>query len=127
MTSSRESVEHRIDDLPLHRRAWLTWKLYRDPRVSPMLKRAITVGALAYVISPIDVVPDLLLGIGQADDLGILAALVFVLSSLLVKFAPEDVLASYLDGTYREPEPRDRTARQPGDDDADIDVPFRVR
>lgn len=127
MTSSRESIEHHIDDLPLHRRAWLAWKLYRDPRVSPMLKRAITVGALAYVVSPIDVVPDLLLGIGQADDLGILAVLVIVLSNLLVKFAPEDVLASYLDGTYREPEPDDRATRQSRDEDADIDVPFRVR
>ncbi len=127
MTRSREVIQHSIDDLPLHRRAWLTWRLYRDPRVSPGLKRAITVGAFAYVVSPIDVLPDLLLGIGQVDDLGILVGLVFLLSNLLVKFAPEDVLSSYLDGTYRDTRGEATEARQPTDDDADIDVPFRVR
>ncbi|HEV2066590.1 MAG TPA: DUF1232 domain-containing protein, partial [Thermomicrobiales bacterium] len=103
MRSSRESLQQRIDALPLHRRAWLTWKLYRDPHVSPMLKRTITIGALAYVASPIDILPDVLLGIGQVDDLGILAGMVFMLSSLLVKFAPEEVLLNYLDGTYDAP------------------------
>lgn len=127
MTRSREAIQHSIDDLPLHRRAWLTWRLYRDPRVSPGLKRAITVGALAYVVSPIDVLPDLLLGIGQVDDLGILVGLVFLLSNLLVKFAPEDVLSSYLDGTYGDTRAEAAEARQPTDDDTDIDVPFRVR
>ncbi len=127
MTRSREAIQHSIDDLPLHRRAWLTWRLYRDPRVSPGLKRAITVGALAYVVSPIDVLPDLLLGIGQVDDLGILVGLVFLLSNLLVKFAPENVLSSYLDGTYRDTRGEATEARHPTDDDADIDVPFRVR
>lgn len=127
MTRSREAIQHSIDDLPLHRRAWLTWRLYRDPRVSTGLKRAITVGALAYVVSPIDVLPDLLLGIGQADDLGILVGLVFLLSNLLVKFAPEDVLSSYLNGTYGDTRAEAAEARQPTDDDTDIDVPFRVR
>ncbi len=127
MTRSREAIQHSIDDLPLLRRAWLTWRLYRDPRVSPGLKRAITVGALAYVVSPIDVLPDLLLGIGQVDDLGILVGLVFLLSNLLVKFAPEDVLSSYLDGTYGDTRAEAAEARQPTDDDTDIDVPFRVR
>lgn len=127
MTRSREAIQHSIDDLPLHRRAWLTWKLYRDPRVSPGLKRALTVGALAYVVSPIDVLPDLLLGVGQVDDLGVLVALVFLLSTLLVKFAPEDVVMAYLDGTYGDAQAEDAGTQQPADNDNDIDVPFRVR
>lgn len=126
MTGSREAIQHSIEDLPLHRRAWLTWKLYRDPRVSPGLKRTITVAALAYVVSPIDVLPDFLIGVGQVDDLGILFGLVFVFSSLLVKFAPEEVLSSYLDGTYGYARGKSGEVRQTADDD-DIDVPFRVR
>jgi len=127
MRSSNESLQQRIDALPLHRRAWLTWKLYRDPRVSPVLKRTLTIGALAYVASPIDILPDLLLGVGQVDDLGILAGLVFMLSTLLVKFAPQEVLLNYLDGTHDAPPPDERQANRPSDTEGDIDVPFRVR
>jgi len=127
MQGSRESIQHSIDDLPVHRRAWLTWKLYRDPRVSPGLKRAITVGAFAYVVSPIDVLPDLLLGVGQIDDVGVLVGLVFLLSNLLVKFAPSDVLASYLDGTSGSVRPEDAGPRRKTDSEGDIDVPFQVR
>lgn len=127
MTSPRKSIQRHIDELPLHRRVWLTWKLYRDPRVSPKLKRAITVGALAYVLSPVDILPDVLLGIGQVDDLGVLAGLVFLLSSLLVKFAPEDVLLSYVDGESYGAQAANRPDQQSPDRDDDIDVPFRVR
>ncbi len=127
MTRSRESILHSIDDLPLHRRAWLTWNLYRDPRVSPGLKRAITAGALAYVLSPIDILPDILLGVGQIDDLGILVGFVFLLSNLLVKFAPEDVLSAYLDQTDGSARPDNAKPRQSNGGDNDIDVPFRVQ
>lgn len=127
MTRSRESLQHSIDDLPVYRRAWLAWHLYRDPRVSPGLKRAITAGAFAYVLSPIDVIPDLLLGVGQLDDLGIVVGLVFLLSNLLVRFAPEDVLASYLDGREEDADPGTAKPRPPTEHDDGIDVPFRVR
>ncbi len=127
MTRSRESLQHSIDDLPVYRRAWLAWNLYRDPRVSPGLKRAITAGAFAYVVSPIDVIPDLLLGVGQLDDLGVVVGLVFLLSNLLVRFAPEDVLATYLDGRQEGARPEHAQPRQTTGSDDDIDVPFRVR
>lgn len=38
-----------------------------------MRKFAIVLGCLLYVISPIDLVPDLILGLGQLDDLGAIA------------------------------------------------------
>ncbi len=42
-------------------------RLMRDPRVS--IRRKMVVGAVAgYVISPIDVIPDFLVGIGRLDD-----------------------------------------------------------
>lgn len=127
MTTSRDTIQQSIDNLPIHRRAWITWKLFRDPRVSPGLKRAIIFGAAAYVLSPVDVIPDLFLGVGQLDDLGLVVGLMFLLSNLLVRFAPEDVLSGYLEGTYGGSDPDGRGARRSTSDDDDIDVPFRVR
>lgn len=49
----------------------LTWRLLRDPRV-PTLTKAIPVGAILYVLSPFDLIPDFFIGIGQLDDIGVL-------------------------------------------------------
>lgn len=51
----------------------VTLRLFRDPRV-PMWKKAVPVLALLYVISPFDFVPDIIPGLGQLDDIGILLA-----------------------------------------------------
>ena len=51
----------------------VTMRLFRDPRV-PVWKKAVPVLALLYVISPFDFVPDLIPGLGQLDDIGILLA-----------------------------------------------------
>lgn len=45
--------------------------LLRDPRV-PRSAKAVALGAAGYVMSPLDLVPDVLPGIGFADDLWIL-------------------------------------------------------
>lgn len=126
MTDSRATLHQQVDDLPLYRRAWLTWKLYRDPRVSPMLKRAITLGAVAYVVSPVDLIPDLLIGAGQLDDVGLLAGLMLVLSRLLVAVAPEDVLASYL-GSDADPRATADRRDRSGDGVDEVDVAYRVK
>lgn len=51
----------------------LTWRMLLDPRVS-FLAKIIPIAAVIYVISPLDFIPDFLIGIGQLDDLGILFA-----------------------------------------------------
>jgi uncharacterized membrane protein YkvA (DUF1232 family) len=48
----------------------LTWMLIRDPRV-PVWTKVIPFLGVAYVLSPLDLIPDLLIGLGQLDDLGI--------------------------------------------------------
>lgn len=53
------------------RNARLVWRLLRDKRVSLWLK-AIVPGTIIYLLSPIDIVPDALLGLGQLDDLAII-------------------------------------------------------
>ncbi|MBM3129985.1 MAG: DUF1232 domain-containing protein [Chloroflexi bacterium] len=50
----------------------LVWRLFNDARV-PGFPKLIIPAAILYVISPIDLVPDLALGLGQLDDLGVVA------------------------------------------------------
>lgn len=52
---------------------WLTWKLLRDPRV-PGWTKLIPLLALLYLLSPVDIIPDFIFGLGQLDDLGIIFA-----------------------------------------------------
>ncbi len=49
----------------------LTWRLIRDPRV-PLWSKGIPLLAVLYILSPIDLIPDVLIGLGQLDDLGLL-------------------------------------------------------
>lgn len=74
--------------------ARLAWRLMRDPRVSAV-KYALPVLAALYFVSPIDPIPDFLLGIGQVDDLGIIVALALVTMRLLPKLAPAFVVAEH--------------------------------
>lgn len=46
----------------------LLYRLFRDSRV-PMAEKAMLVGAIAYVVSPLDLLPDVIPFIGQVDDL----------------------------------------------------------
>lgn len=43
-------------------------------RATPVKAKGILIGALAYFVLPIDVVPDMLLGLGFTDDLAVLLA-----------------------------------------------------
>ena len=49
----------------------LTWRLFRDPRV-PLWSKIIPVIGVIYVLSPLDLIPDIIIGLGQLDDLGII-------------------------------------------------------
>ena len=51
----------------------LTWALLRDPRV-PLWAKAIPVLGIIYVLSPLDFIPDVIVGLGQLDDLAIVIA-----------------------------------------------------
>lgn len=53
------------------RNARLIWRLYKDRRV-PLWNKAVPLLALAYVVFPLDFIPDALLGLGQLDDLTII-------------------------------------------------------
>jgi len=51
----------------------LYWRLFRDARV-PLWAKAMLVAALAYVVLPFDLIPDVIPGIGEIDDLVIVLA-----------------------------------------------------
>ncbi|MBZ8132656.1 YkvA family protein [Afifella sp. IM 167] len=51
-----------------------------DPR-TPMRAKLTVIGALAYFVTPFDLVPDVILGIGFLDDASILAAALAAVSS----------------------------------------------
>lgn len=114
-------LDDTIDHLDWLQRARLVVRLFQDGRVSPWLKRLVPLGALAYFLMPFDLIPDMLVGPGQLDDLGVIAISAFVLTRLLVKFAPAEVVAEHLAAMGIRPQPAaQRSARDPY-----IDARFR--
>jgi uncharacterized membrane protein YkvA (DUF1232 family) len=54
----------------LYTQVRLVARLVREPRVPASMKALLALPAL-YVISPIDILPDIVPGLGQLDDLGV--------------------------------------------------------
>jgi len=50
----------------------LLWAVARDPRV-PWAAKAVAAGSLVYVVSPVDLVPDFIPGLGRVDDVFLVA------------------------------------------------------
>src|SRR5918998_6026093 len=73
----------------------LAWRLIRDERVSA-LKFALPALIGLYVLSPIDSIPDVFLGLGQIDDLGVITAGVLILARLIPWLAPGNVVGEHL-------------------------------
>jgi uncharacterized membrane protein YkvA (DUF1232 family) len=91
---SRDMKQKALDlVLFLPRLAKLLGRIAADPQVSGKDK-ALVVGALAYLASPIDLIPDFIPVIGELDDIYLIA---LVLLRLLNRVGPEK-LQSYWDG-----------------------------
>jgi uncharacterized membrane protein YkvA (DUF1232 family) len=79
----------------LYERGILTWKLLWDRRVG-FLPKLIPLLALAYIVSPVDLLPALVMGplapLGALDDVGVM----LLGLNLFVQAAPPDVVAEYL-------------------------------
>lgn len=93
----------------------LIWKLLWDRRVPIYAKLAFAL-PLLYLISPIDIIPDLLIGLGQLDDVALLVAGMKMLEML----SPADVVAEHREELSR------RGAAAPGREDV-VEAPgYRV-
>lgn len=73
----------------------LIWRLMADKRVSLSLKMIVP-GTLLYLISPIDLAPDPLLGLGQLDDI----AIVLLGLALFLQLCPRAIVQQHLREIY---------------------------
>lgn len=110
----------------MRQRLLLAWRLLRDPRVAPRLKLVAPVIAVVYLLSPIDLVPDFLLGLGQLDDVGVLALAVMIVTRLLPHLADPAVLREHLGAMDRRGADRDGSGRA-GDGERVVDAAYTVR
>lgn len=62
---------------PIIRQFRLAWRLFNDRRV-PFSAKLLPVFTLLYILSPLDLIPDMLVGLGQLDDLTIFVASVYM-------------------------------------------------
>jgi uncharacterized membrane protein YkvA (DUF1232 family) len=68
----------------------VVWGILRDPR-TPIGLKGMLAAALAYVVMPIDLVPDAIPILGQADDLTVL----LLVLDLFIQNAPAEVRAEH--------------------------------
>ncbi len=66
----------------------LVLRLAGDPRVPSWIKIGIPLLVAIYFLSPVDLIPDFILGPGQLDDLGV----VLLGMNLMVRFSPGHVV-----------------------------------
>jgi uncharacterized membrane protein YkvA (DUF1232 family) len=66
----------------------LVWRLIQDPRVPGWVKVGIPLLIALYFFSPIDFIPDIILGLGQLDDLGV----IILGLSLIIRLSPRQVV-----------------------------------
>lgn len=78
-----------VKQLPAYAR--LAWDLLRDPRV-PASQKLILGGVAAYVLMPLDIIPDFIPGLGQVDDV----AIVLLGLRWFIRSAPDDVVSEHL-------------------------------
>jgi uncharacterized membrane protein YkvA (DUF1232 family) len=71
----------------------LLYRLLKDSRV-PLAEKALLIGAIAYVISPLDLILDFIPFIGQVDDLYLIALVVL----RMLTRTHDDVLREHWDG-----------------------------
>ena len=65
-------------------------RLSTDPR-TPKISKWLIVIAIAYLISPIDIIPNFIPILGQLDDLIIVPGLIYVATSLIPENVKRDV------------------------------------
>jgi len=66
----------------------IAWRLMWDSRV-PASAKVVPILTVLYVLSPIDILPDLVVGLGQLDDLAIL----LLGTQLFIAVSPKDIVA----------------------------------
>ncbi|MEM7332094.1 MAG: DUF1232 domain-containing protein [Chloroflexota bacterium] len=76
----------------LYQQARLIYALVRDPEV-PIYLKFIPFFAVAYLLMPLDLIPDLAIGLGQLDDLTV----ILVMSRVFVEMVPDALVKKHRD------------------------------
>jgi uncharacterized membrane protein YkvA (DUF1232 family) len=105
----------------------LAWRLLNDPRVPGWIKFGIPLVVLLYFVSPIDIIPDFILGPGQVDDL----AIILLGLTLIVRFSPQSVVDEHKRALgYSDTQPTDqgydRQAGGSGEPTRSVEGEYRV-
>lgn len=91
-----EMIVGKRKDPGFFREVWqqarLVYYLLRDPEV-PFYLKLVPFTAVLYLLWPVDLLPDVLLGLGQLDDLTAL----LVSSKVFIELAPPHVVMRYTD------------------------------
>jgi uncharacterized membrane protein YkvA (DUF1232 family) len=89
----------------------LAWRLLWDRRV-PLWPKLLPLATLAYILSPIDVIPDVIVGLGQLDDLALLLLATQVFTMICPR-AVVDAIRQEMDGQVIDGEWRRTDADRP--------------
>ncbi len=68
----------------------LTWRLFKDDRV-PAWPKAIPIAGAAYVIFPLDLLMDPILGLGQLDDI----AIAIMAVKIFIEVCPPEIVQEH--------------------------------
>ena len=90
-TGTKRTVMSYIAELPNFLR--LPWGLLRDSRVE-MIDKLLVAGAIAYIVAPIDIIPDFIPFLGEVDDIYLLVLSV----RRLIQNAGRSVLLAHWSG-----------------------------
>ncbi|MFN3816715.1 YkvA family protein [Brevundimonas sp.] len=66
--------------IPFAREAVAAWHAARDPE-TPFRAKAMMLAGLGYFVMPVDVIPDVFVGIGFTDDAAVIAAMIALVGS----------------------------------------------
>ena len=91
-TGARRTVTSALREIPHYLR--LLWGMARDSRVA-LVDKMLVLAAAAYIVSPIDVIPDFIPFLGQVDDLYLLVLAL----QRMVSRAGQDVLEDHWTGS----------------------------
>ena len=93
----------------MKRQLWALFLAGKDPR-TPWTARVVVAAAVAYLLSPIDLIPDFIPVLGQLDDLIIVPALIV----LAIHLIPKEVMAAARREAYRHLVSGDRVKARTG-------------
>ena len=117
MSSNNASTPQRpTSRIDVVRHFKLVWRLLTDNRISTWLKAIIPGLAIAYLLLPWDLVPDVIPVLGQLDDLAVL----LLGMQLFIELCPKGIVQEHLQGI------RTVSESAASDDEEVIDAAYRV-